>query len=150
MLKCECINPEIMEALAYCGHGSKILIADANYPLEDKAGGRHIYLGLKRGLPTATDVLETLATAVAIEKAEVMIPGKYDTDPDGSRLVREYMKEADEPEVFAPFRKITGLDLYAYGRYPFYKAAMGEDVSLSILTGEGRTFSNILLTVGCS
>lgn len=150
MLKCECINPEIMESLAYCGHGSKILIADANYPLADKASGQRVYLGLRRGLPTATDVLETLVTAVAIEKAEVMIPGKYEAEPDGSKRVSEYLKEAEEPEVFALFRKITGLDLYAYGRYPFYEAASDDDVSLAILTGEGRTFSNILLTVGCS
>ena len=30
MLKTKLIHPEIMAALSLCGHGSKVLIADAN------------------------------------------------------------------------------------------------------------------------
>ena len=32
MLKGKLIHPDIMAALALCGHGDKVLIADGNYP----------------------------------------------------------------------------------------------------------------------
>ena len=34
MLKGKCINPLIISALAHCGHGDKLLIADGNYPID--------------------------------------------------------------------------------------------------------------------
>lgn len=40
MLKTTCIHPEIMDVLSRCGHGSKILIADGNYPLAEKPAMR--------------------------------------------------------------------------------------------------------------
>ena len=39
MLKGKLIHPELIHQLALCGHGSKILIADGNYPLEEKSSG---------------------------------------------------------------------------------------------------------------
>ena len=85
------INPDILAALAYCGHGSKVLIADANYPLAEKSGNaRKVYLGLTRGLPTVTDVLEAILSVVNVEKAEVMVP-----------------EEGPEPEIFEEFRSHT-------------------------------------------
>ena len=41
MLKGKLIHPDIMAALALCGHGDKVLIADGNYPLDSKTG-RHV------------------------------------------------------------------------------------------------------------
>ena len=38
MLKGKLIHPDIMAALALCGHGDKVLIADGNYPLDSKTG----------------------------------------------------------------------------------------------------------------
>ena len=47
MLKTKLIHPEIMAALSLCGHGSKVLIADGNYPLAEKSGNaQKVYLGL--------------------------------------------------------------------------------------------------------
>ncbi len=135
MLKTELIHPEIIAELAKCGHGSKVLITDGNYPLEEKAGkGKKVYLGLVRGTPTVTEVLKAIHSAVEIEAAEVMVP-----------------EEGPEPEVFAEFREELGLELTGMGRYEFYDACMKEGegaVVLAILTGEKRTFSNILLTIG--
>lgn len=133
MFTCKCINPEIMKVLALCGHGSKILIADGNYPVDEKSGdAAKVYLGLKKDIPTVTDVLKTLKGVINIEKAEVMVP---DGEP--------------EPAIFNDFRKITGLELAGLGRFEFYDAA-SNGVRLAISTGESRTFANILLTVGCA
>lgn len=133
MLKGTLIHPQIMAALAYCGHGDKVLIADGNYPLDSKTGdAQAVYLGLTPGLPTVTDVLKALQSAVNIEKAEVMDPG------DGS-----------VPMIFGEFSQLMeGLELNKLGRYEFYDACCEKSVRLVISTGEKRTFANLLITIG--
>lgn len=133
MLKGKLIHPEIMAALALCGHGDKVLIADGNYPLDAKSGtAKKVYLGLTPGQPTVTDVLVAFQSVVEIEKAEVMEPG------DGS-----------EPEIFGEFTQMLGgMELDKLGRWEFYEACGIPAVRLAVSTGEKRTFANILLTIG--
>ena len=133
MLKGKLIHPDIMAALALCGHGDKVLIADGNYPLDSKSGqAETAYLGLTPGLPTVTDVLEAVKSVVEIERAEVMDPA------DGTT-----------PEIFGEFTTmLNGMKLSKLGRYEFYDACCQEDVRLAISTGEKRTFANILITIG--
>lgn len=136
MLTTRLIHPEIMAALSHCGHGSKILIADGNYPLKEKTGdAEKIYLGLMRGVPTVTQVLEALKSVAVFERAEVMVP-------EGSA----------EPEIFKEFRRMLGgMELSPLGRYEFYDACTKQGaLVLAISTGEQRTFANLLLTVGCT
>ncbi|MCD2492307.1 RbsD/FucU family protein [Lacrimispora sp. NSJ-141] len=134
MLTTKCIHPGIMKALSLCGHGSKVLIADGNYPLAEKSGNAEkIYLGLTPGLPTVTDVLKAVHSVVEIEKAEVMVPG------DGT-----------VPEIFDEFKQELGLELSGVGRFEFYDVCCEPDVVLAISTGEKRVFANILLTIGCA
>ena len=132
MLKTACINPELMKALSFCGHGDKILIADGNYPLSSKTGdAAKVYLGLTKGIPLVTDVLNVLKQEVSIEQAEVMVP------------------EGAEPPIFREFRGIlNGIELKPLKRFDFYGACCAQGVKLAISTGESRTFANILLTVG--
>ena len=40
MLKGKLIHPDLIAALALCGHGDKVLIADGNYPLDSKTGAQ--------------------------------------------------------------------------------------------------------------
>lgn len=133
MLKGNLIHPDLIAALSLCGHGDKVLIADGNYPLDSKTGDAElVYLGLTPGLPTVTDVLAALQSAINIEKAEVMDPG------DGTT-----------PEIFSEFQTmLPDLKLEMLGRYEFYDACCLPSVRLAISTGEKRTFANILITVG--
>lgn len=133
MLTGKCIHPELLRVLSLCGHGDKVLIADGNYPLASKSGAAEkVYLGLTPGIPTVTDVLESLQSVIAIEKAEVMQP------EDGST-----------PPIFGAFESmLPGLPLERLDRYAFYDACGVADVKLAISTGEGRTFANLLITVG--
>ena len=134
MLKGKLIHPDIMAALALCGHGDKVLIADGNYPLDSKTGDAEtVYLGLTPGLPTVTDVLAAIQSAVNIEKAEVMVPG------DGTT-----------PDIFSEFEDELGLKLSGIGRFEYYDLCCQPDVVLAISTGEKRVFANILLTIGCA
>lgn len=134
MLKQRLIHPEILAALAEAGHGSRILIADGNYPLGTKVGenAQLVYLNLEPGKLTATEVLSVVAGAVPVESAAVMQPA------DGS-----------EPPIFAEFSAILdGAELTRFDRFQFYDEASGPDVCLQVATGEQRIYANILLTIG--
>ena len=134
MLKYKLLHPEILAALGAAGHGSRVLIADGNYPFATKShpGAQRVYLNLAPDLLRATDVLATLADAIPIETAQVMVP---DT--------------GDEPAIFAEFRALLpGVELQTLGRFAFYDAARGPDLALVIATGERRVYANILLTIG--
>ncbi len=134
MLINELINPQIISALSYCGHGSKVLIADGNYPLDEKTGNaKKVYLSLTAGNPTVTEVLSALKTSVNIEKYTVMDP-----------------ETGDIPEVYPLFEEeLSGIPYEKVSRSKFYELCnSSNDVKLAILTGDIRTFSNILLTIG--
>ena len=135
MLKTELIHPEILNVLARAGHGSRVLIADGNYPAMT---GSHplaarVYLNLSPGIVSATDVLRVLVAAIPIEGAAVMIP-----------------ESGNEPEIFGEFRCLLPKEiaLKPLERAEFYAAARDSNTALVIATGEQRTFANILLTVG--
>jgi L-fucose mutarotase len=135
MLKTELIHPEILSALGSAGHGSKVLIADGNYPFGTGANpsAKRVYLNLAPGLVTVTDVLRMLVDAIPIEAAEVMMPAS-----------------GEEPSIFAEFRSILPKDiaLQALGRFEFYDAARHRDLALVITTGEQRLYANLMLTIG--
>jgi L-fucose mutarotase len=135
MLKSTLLHPEILRVLGGAGHGSKVLIADGNYPFG--TGGHpeatRVYLNLAPGLVNAVQVLEVLASAMPIEAAEVMVPA-----------------EGPEPAIFTEFRNVLGksLPLQPLGRFQFYDAARDRNTTLVIGTGEQRIYANILLTIG--
>ncbi|NMB45055.1 MAG: RbsD or FucU transport [Firmicutes bacterium] len=135
MLRSALTHPEILQSLAQAGHGSRVLIADGNYPFSTGANpaAHRVYLNLTPGIPLATDVLKVVLTAIPVEAAHVMVP------PDGP-----------EPPIFAEFRDVLGkqVPLQGLGRFEFYAAARGQDTALVIATGEQRVFANILLTIG--
>lgn len=133
MVKNGLIHPDLLRELALCGHGDKVLIADGNYPLAQKSGdAAKIYLGLRLGTPSATEVLETLLTVVNVEKAEVM-------EPDDETV----------PPVFDEFSHcLKGMTLDTLSRQSFYHACADAKVRVAIATGEQRVYANVLLTIG--
>jgi L-fucose mutarotase len=135
MLKTQLLHPEILAALGGAGHGSKVLIADGNFPFGTGANptAKRVYLNLAPGLLTVTDVLRVLVEAMPVEAAEVMQPAS-----------------GDEPSIFTDFRSILpqGVELKHLGRFEFYDMAREGDTTLVIATGEQRIYANILLTVG--
>jgi L-fucose mutarotase len=134
MLRGNLLHPEILEALGRAGHGSKILIADGNYPFSTGANSqtRRVYLNLSPGLVTVTDVLGVLVEAIPIEAASVMT------------------KEGTEPSIFKEFRELlpAEIQLEPLERFTFYTSVQESSTALLIATGEERTYANILLTIG--
>lgn len=134
MLKQRLIHPDILEALAAAGHGSKVLITDGNYPASTRIGDNAtlVYLNLTPGKPTVTEVLEVLLTAIPVEAAEVMEPA-----------------EGPEPPIFEEFRALLpSVEIEKLSRFEFYEEASEEDTCLQIVTGEQRIYANLLLTIG--
>ncbi len=135
MLKTKLLHPEILAALGGAGHGSKVLIADGNFPFSTGAnpGARRVYLNLAPGMVKATDVLRILIDAIPIEAAQVMQPAT-----------------GDEPSIFNEFRAQLSKEiaLQPLGRFEFYDTARLPDVALVIATGEQRVYANLLLTIG--
>jgi L-fucose mutarotase len=135
MLKTQLLHPEILEALGGAGHGSRILVADGNYPFSTRANlsAKRVYLNLAPGLVNATDVLRVLTGTIPIESADVMLTA------DGTEA-----PIVDEFRALLPKRlPVRGLE-----RFAFYDACRDSDTALVIATAEQRIYANILLTVG--
>ncbi|MES2307660.1 MAG: RbsD/FucU family protein [Verrucomicrobiota bacterium] len=135
MLLTRLIHPEILSELGRSGHGTRILIADGNFPFttESPREARKVYLNLRRGLVQAMDVLEVIVHSVPIESAILMAP------PDGVPV-----------EIHDEYKAILNPDvaIQAVKRLDFYREVRSSSTALVIATGEGRRFANILLTIG--
>lgn len=130
-------HPPLLRALAGAGHGSKILIADSNYPHETLANPRSsvVFLNLAPGLINATDVLEVIKQTVPLEAAAIMVPAPEVGHVD-IPIHDEY--RAALPE----------LELEEISRWDYYDVAKADDVAVVIATGEARIYANLLLTIG--
>ena len=144
MLKHQLIHPKINEVLGRAGHGSKVLIADGNYPASSALGPRAelVSLNLSPGIPTCSQVLAALVTAIPIEGADLMM---YQTT--GPYALTE------EPPVWEEYRQVfrdsnIEVDFGTIERFAFYEAAGQPDQVLTIQTADQQKFANILVTIG--
>jgi L-fucose mutarotase len=135
VLRFPLIHPPLLAALGACGHGGKVLIADANYSHSTNTGPRAelIHLNVRPGLVTVDDVLAPVLAAVPVEAAHVMRP-----------------HDGPEPEVFGIYRALLGpaVPLQPLGRLDFYAICREPDLAVCVATGDERLYANILLTVG--
>ena len=135
MLLTDLLHPEILAGLASAGHGSKVLLADGHYPASTAVGrqARTVYLNLKPGLLNVSTVLDVLLRTVPIEAAAVMVPPPAEPEPEAIREYRE---------------RLAGVPVEELDRFAFYAQARSDDLALSIVTADVRTYANLLLTIG--
>ncbi len=135
MLKTKLLHPEILSALGGNGHGSRILIADGNYPFTTGVpdNAKKVFLNLSPGMFSVTDVLKVINDAIPIESYLVMLP----PDETPQAIHDEFLNILSEG---TPVTKVK--------RFDFYKEARSADTCLVIATGEIRRFANILITIG--
>ena len=144
MMRTPLLHPGLLAALAGAGHGSQVLIADANYPAATARGPRAkvVHLNLVPGVVDAVTILRALCAVVPVEEARVMAPnteGPYAMDHD--------------PEIWEEFRNALHLAggaaaLAQVERMAFYEEASADDVALTIVSGETRLYANLLLRIG--
>lgn len=135
MIKTEIIHPDLLQALAQCGHKANILIADANYSFLTNSSprARIIYLNFSPGLISSVVILQKMLGYINIEKAVLMsCPDDFD-----NTITREYRTLLAES---------TAVEYVT--REAFYALAKSSDTLLVVASGETRRFANILLTVG--
>ena len=145
MLKTALLHPDILRIVARGGHHSKILIADGNYPAATKKGpnAELVCLQLTPGVPTVTQVLRTLLSALPIDHVNTMgIP------PDDS-----YAQQG-EPPAWAEYRQVIAesgskLTLEPILKWDFYQHVESPDHILTIQTADQSLWANVLLTLGC-
>jgi L-fucose mutarotase len=135
VLKTPLLHPEILKALGGAGHGSRVLIADGNYPFntEAPAAATRVFLNLRRGLVSVSDVLAVLVATIPIEAALLMEPADGQTVP-----LHETLRGLLPAAATVTTRK----------RLEFYGEAKSPATTLVIATGEERRFANVLLTIG--
>lgn len=135
MLKWKLLHPDILLALGSNGHGSRILIADGNFPVSTctPSNSKKVFLNLSPGLLTTPIVLKVIKDCITVEKGIMMIP------PDESKQ-----------SIHAEFQEILGegVELTSKKRLEFYQEVESKDTCLVIATGETRRFANILLIMG--
>lgn len=134
MLTTPITHPELLAALARCGHGSKILLADGNYPHVTgvPATAKRIALNVTPGLLTVDQILLPLSRALKVESCEYM-------------LTADSLKA---PAVTGYEEILPGVSFTGHERFAFYDAAREPDVAVVIATGDERQYANLLLTVG--
>lgn len=135
MLRHTLLHPQLLGTLAALGHGSKVLIADGNYPFLTGANPSavRVFLNIRPGMLTVDQVVEPLLSAVPIESAAVMVP------PDGTPI-----------EAHDGYRELLGtaVPFEALGRFDFYDRSREPDVGLVVATADLRVYANLLLTIG--
>jgi L-fucose mutarotase len=144
MLLTRLTHPDILRALARAGHGSLILIADANFPAATARGpnAELVHLNLTPGLVGARELLDVILSAVPVEQSMVMAG-----EPDGPWQLER------EPPIWADFRAALARhraapELEAVERHAFYALARTPDVALTIASGETALYANIFLRIG--
>lgn len=135
MLKTKLLHPEILSILGSNGHGSKILIADGNFPFSTcpPPSAQKVYLNFAPGMLGVIDVLSVLKDYIPIESVIVM------ASPDESKQT-----------IHSEFEEILGsnISMKKNKRFEFYEEVKSSDTCLVIATGETKRFANILLVMG--
>lgn len=135
MLTGKILHPEIIGTLAACGHFSRILIADGNFPTATMSlpDTKKVFLNLMPGVPTVTQVIEALVSATVFQSACVVAP-----------------PEDQFRAVHAEYKALLPQDIQweEKERWAFYSDVKSSDTALIIATGDTRRFANLLLTVG--
>jgi L-fucose mutarotase len=135
MLRHGLLHPPLLRALAGTGHGSRILLADANYAhdVNVRVGAPLIYLNLRAGLVRIDELLELVVTAVPLESVTAMRPD-----------------DLSEPTVWSRYADILGpgLPIRAVARDDFYAQSCGPKLAFAVASGDERLYANLLLTVG--
>src|SRR5206468_2622223 len=141
MLRHQLIHPKINEVLGRAGHHARVLIADGNYPASSTMGpnAELVSLNLMPGVVTVAQVLEAVASAVAIEAANTM-----DYERTGPYALNE------DPPVWTEYRKVLSaaglsVELKPIEKWAFYQAVSTPDHVLTVQTGDRQRFANLLL-----
>lgn len=135
MIRGEIKHPDVLAALASAGHGSKIIVTDAHYPVATaiRQGAPIIRLALVAGQPSVPFIAQRIVGAVPVEAADL------------PKVPDEHLPLGVHTELLdilgdTPINWMSRSELYEAGR--------SEDIALCLVSGDTRRFGNLILTVG--
>ena len=135
MINGNLLHPQILASLASAGHGSRVLIADGNFPFATcgRESVPRVYLNLAPDTLTVPSVLREIVRAVPLESVMAPVPD------DGST-----------PAIWTDYRSIvpSDIEIAPVKRFDFYNEVNSPDTALIIATGETRIYACILLVIG--
>ena len=128
-------HPQFLRALATAGHGSKILLADANYPHKTGVGPacELVSLNYAPGMLDVIQVLRVLKRTIPIESVEIMVPDPA-AEPVGIPIHDEFKEELPDVE----FSSLTRFDFYDAARS--WRRRAGRLAAGGIRIGPARRF----------
>lgn len=134
MIKYDIIHPELLCALAKCGHKTQLLLADSNYACNTNApaDASLIQLNLSPGMIPATYILQKLLSCINVEHAVLM-----SSPPEFENTI------ATEYRMLLP----ETCEISYLERNAFYAQAKSPLTQVVIASGEQRRFANLLLTI---
>lgn len=135
MIRGEIKHPDVLAALAAAGHGSKIIITDAHYPVATaiRQGAPIVRLALVAGDPTVSFIAQRIVAAIPVESAELpKVPDEH--------LPSEVQAEHFRILGDTPINFVSRSELYELGR--------SDDIALCLVSGDTRRFGNLVLTIG--
>ncbi|AKG68337.1 TPA: RbsD/FucU domain-containing protein [Serratia fonticola] len=134
MIKADIIHPQLLGALALCGHKTQILIADGNYSFVTNSSKEAtiVYLNLAPGMIASSVILDKVLKHINVEHASMMAWPQDFTNT----IATEYQQLLPD-----------GCPINYLNREAFYHAAKSQETLLVIASGEMRRFANLLLTV---
>lgn len=127
MKKTTCLNSEISYTIARMGHFDTLTVGDAGLPIPD--GVKRIDLAVKLGLPSFTEVLETVLSELKIQKATIASE-MAEKNPELYTYMKNRIAEEGAELVMVPHEELKKM------------TALSKAV---IRTGECKAWANVIL-----
>ena len=135
------VTPELLYALARCGHGDRMVIADANFPSDSVATSCVIKAPIRVSGSTS-DILKDILNLLPLDqylshKIYVMDRVQSDKDKDLHVPAYEALRQAAAIEA----REVSYVE-----RFDFYK--MAKEGFVVIQTDDTNLYANVIISKG--
>ncbi|MCO1339917.1 hypothetical protein BJH93_13630 [Kocuria polaris] len=133
-------HPTVLSALAWAGHGSLVLIADAHFAAATALGANTVtvHTALAPDSPLVPDIARLVAATIAVEEVTTMaVPAQ-----NYARVGLEALAAVRAFPAATPVPHSTAT------REEFFARCGSPDLALCLVSGDRRRFANVLLRVG--
>ncbi len=135
MIRGDIKHPDVLAALAGAGHGAKILITDAHFPVSTavRRGAPVVRLGFTTNQPTVPFIAGKVVAAIPVESAQLP-------------AVPDELRPSEVQDQLATV--LADVPISTVSRWELYDIGRSADLALCIVSGDTRRFGNVVLTVG--
>ncbi len=126
-------HPEVLAALARCGHGSTVLISDGHFAPARylRADTPTVWMNYAPDALTSTQVLEPLLRVVTVQEAVVTV-----------------LEDGNPSSFWSEAERLLDIELRPIRGSEFVTMIRELSIDIAIVTGDRRAASCVLLTLG--